>query len=496
MNLDVLAPLPGRALPLADVPDPVFAQAMVGPGCAIDPPRGAVEAVAPVAGKIVKLHPHAYVVVGEDGRGVLVHLGLDTVQLKGEGFRLLAEEGADVEAGTPVVAWDTAAVEAGGRQDVQPGQPVEHGGQRLGGERLLRPDGTAAQQVERPPVLHAEVRPEPEVLEHHVVRVVDGVQVRRRGHDQVDRASLQAAGVAAGRDARDRVRVAVPLQLGQAVERPGQHPPERRRDRRRVLAQRPRHVGLLRLVVGVAHPAQHGAEHHEQEPPLRVRAAEAHDLVVQRLEPGPLPGPEPVVEADHAGQRHPEHGGGRPPAVEQLGGELLHPDGRDGGDLGPGQQPGERVHVHPDRCPAPDDTLDQRRARAHERVERDRARPAQLAERPGGHLGDELGREPVQAVGAGGGVVGQAQGEQLAVADARQRREGVDLLEAQLGDVDGSGHASVTTLSRMCRSRPRRVARCWGATVRWRTGTTRARSNPAASPSRAISASAGMITPA
>jgi PTS system N-acetylglucosamine-specific IIA component len=120
MNLEVVAPLPGKVLPLADVPDPVFAQAMVGPGCAIDPPRGAVEAVAPVAGRIVKLHPHAYVVVGEDGRGVLVHLGLDTVQLQGEGFRLLAEEGNDVEAGTPVVAWDTAAVEAGGRSPVCP----------------------------------------------------------------------------------------------------------------------------------------------------------------------------------------------------------------------------------------------------------------------------------------------------------------------------------------------------------------------------------------
>jgi sugar PTS system EIIA component len=133
MNLDVLAPLPGRALPLADVPDPVFAQAMVGPGCAIDPPRGAVEAVAPVAGKIVKLHPHAYVVVGEDGRGVLVHLGLDTVQLKGEGFRLLAEEGADVEVGTPVVAWDTAAVEAGGRSPVCPVIALDAAPEALGG---------------------------------------------------------------------------------------------------------------------------------------------------------------------------------------------------------------------------------------------------------------------------------------------------------------------------------------------------------------------------
>jgi PTS system N-acetylglucosamine-specific IIA component len=120
MNLDVLAPLPGKVLPLDEVPDPVFAQAMVGPGCAIDPVRGEVEAVAPVAGKIVKLHPHAYVVVGEGGRGVLVHLGLDTVQLKGEGFRLLAGEGDEVEAGTPVVAWDTAAVESGGRSPVCP----------------------------------------------------------------------------------------------------------------------------------------------------------------------------------------------------------------------------------------------------------------------------------------------------------------------------------------------------------------------------------------
>jgi PTS system glucose-specific IIA component len=118
--MDVTAPVPGRALPLEEVPDPVFAQAMVGPGTAIDPIRGEVEAVAPVAGQIVKLHPHAYVIVGEGGRGVLVHLGLDTVQLQGEGFRLLAAEGDDVEAGVPVVVWDTAAVEAGGRSPVCP----------------------------------------------------------------------------------------------------------------------------------------------------------------------------------------------------------------------------------------------------------------------------------------------------------------------------------------------------------------------------------------
>jgi len=54
------------------------------------------------------------------GRGVLVHLGIDTVQLQGEGFRLLAAEGDEVAAGTPLVEWDTAAVEAGGRSPVSP----------------------------------------------------------------------------------------------------------------------------------------------------------------------------------------------------------------------------------------------------------------------------------------------------------------------------------------------------------------------------------------
>ncbi|WP_169982844.1 PTS glucose transporter subunit IIA [Microbispora sp. H10836] len=116
----VLAPVAGAAIGLAAVPDPVFSQAMVGPGTAIDPVRGPVEAVAPISGTIVKLHPHAYVVVGDDGRGVLVHLGIDTVQLKGEGFRLLAAEGDRVGAGQPVVAWNPAAIEAGGRSPVCP----------------------------------------------------------------------------------------------------------------------------------------------------------------------------------------------------------------------------------------------------------------------------------------------------------------------------------------------------------------------------------------
>lgn len=120
MSVVVLAPVRGRALPMAEVPDAVFAGAMVGPGVALDPPREPLDAVSPIAGTIVKLHPHAYVVAGEDGAGVLVHLGIDTVELGGEGFELVAAEGERVETGAVVVRWDPAAVEAGGRSPICP----------------------------------------------------------------------------------------------------------------------------------------------------------------------------------------------------------------------------------------------------------------------------------------------------------------------------------------------------------------------------------------
>jgi PTS system glucose-specific IIA component len=123
VRLSVLAPLPGRVVPMQEVPDPVFSGSIVGPGIAVDPVREAVEAVSPVDGRLVKLHPHAFVVVSvlpEGGAGVLVHLGIDTVQLKGEGFTLYVDEGAEVQAGQRIVRWDPAAVEAGGRSPVCP----------------------------------------------------------------------------------------------------------------------------------------------------------------------------------------------------------------------------------------------------------------------------------------------------------------------------------------------------------------------------------------
>ena len=107
----VLAPCPGRVIPVTDVADPVFAAEMVGPGVAIEPTGEVVTVVAPIAGRVLKLHPHAFVVLGDDGVGVLVHLGINTVRLEGRGFELLATEGDTVAAGDPMVRWDPSTAD-------------------------------------------------------------------------------------------------------------------------------------------------------------------------------------------------------------------------------------------------------------------------------------------------------------------------------------------------------------------------------------------------
>jgi sugar PTS system EIIA component len=116
----VLAPVAGRAVLLEDVPDPVFSQGMVGYGAAIDPARGVIDAVAPVSGKLLKLMPHAYIVMTPDNVGVLVHLGLATVALNGEGFTAHVSQGDDVTAGQVVITYDVPSVEAKGLNPIVP----------------------------------------------------------------------------------------------------------------------------------------------------------------------------------------------------------------------------------------------------------------------------------------------------------------------------------------------------------------------------------------
>ncbi len=116
----VHAPVTGRAVALDDVPDPVFSQGMVGYGAAVDPPREVIDAVAPVNGRILKLMPHAYIVMTAENVGVLVHLGLDTVALKGVGFTALLTEGDTVAAGQPVITYDVPSVVAAGLNPIVP----------------------------------------------------------------------------------------------------------------------------------------------------------------------------------------------------------------------------------------------------------------------------------------------------------------------------------------------------------------------------------------
>lgn len=102
----IKAPVAGRLVSLDEVPDPVFAQRMMGEGFAVDPTGNVV--CAPVDGEIMMIAPtsHAFAIRTPMGVEILVHIGLDTVNLKGTGFTVVAKEGQYVQAGDPVVEVD------------------------------------------------------------------------------------------------------------------------------------------------------------------------------------------------------------------------------------------------------------------------------------------------------------------------------------------------------------------------------------------------------
>ncbi|WP_454293650.1 phosphoenolpyruvate--protein phosphotransferase [Salana multivorans] len=110
VRVQMVAPLTGVMVPIDQVPDPVFARRMVGDGFSIDPIAGVL--VSPVAGEVVDLQPshHAVTVRSAEGLEILMHIGLDTVGLLGEGFRPQVREGATVAAGDRLVEFDLDAV--------------------------------------------------------------------------------------------------------------------------------------------------------------------------------------------------------------------------------------------------------------------------------------------------------------------------------------------------------------------------------------------------
>ncbi|MFZ2510141.1 MAG: PTS glucose transporter subunit IIA, partial [Gordonia sp. (in: high G+C Gram-positive bacteria)] len=107
-------------LPLDQVPDPAFAAGTVGHGVAIDPTGDTV--YAPADATIVALQPtgHAVGMVLDGGVELLIHIGIDTVQMGGDGFTVHVEAGKKVKAGTPLVTFDRAKIEAAGYSPITP----------------------------------------------------------------------------------------------------------------------------------------------------------------------------------------------------------------------------------------------------------------------------------------------------------------------------------------------------------------------------------------
>ncbi len=111
----LLAPVTGKVVSLENVPDEVFASGMLGRGCAIWPEDGVVR--APVTGTVTVSMPHAIGLVTSEGAEVLVHVGIDTVEMSGAGFELLVAKGEKVRAGQTVVRFDRSKVAAAGHPD-------------------------------------------------------------------------------------------------------------------------------------------------------------------------------------------------------------------------------------------------------------------------------------------------------------------------------------------------------------------------------------------
>ena len=117
---NIVLPIKGKLVPITEVPDEVFAGKMMGDGFAIIPEEGLV--VSPVNGTILNVFPtkHAIGIQSEGGREILIHFGIDTVKLKGEGFETLINEGDVVKSGEPLLKVDLEYIEANATSTITP----------------------------------------------------------------------------------------------------------------------------------------------------------------------------------------------------------------------------------------------------------------------------------------------------------------------------------------------------------------------------------------
>lgn len=116
----ILNPVDGEVVTLDKVPDEVFSQKMLGDGFAVKPSGEKV--YAPVAGEVKVLFPtlHAIAIETKEGIEILVHIGIDTVELKGEGFEAHVKIGDQVNAGDLLVSFNKKIIEDGGKDTITP----------------------------------------------------------------------------------------------------------------------------------------------------------------------------------------------------------------------------------------------------------------------------------------------------------------------------------------------------------------------------------------
>lgn len=114
------SPMTGKLVPLGQVPDQVFSQKLLGDGFAIEPADGKV--YAPLSGTLSVVFPtkHAYGIQTKDGIELLLHLGIDTVELQGAGFRSVVRQGDKVKQGDLLCEMDLQAIQQAGKHTVCP----------------------------------------------------------------------------------------------------------------------------------------------------------------------------------------------------------------------------------------------------------------------------------------------------------------------------------------------------------------------------------------
>ncbi|ARU65165.1 PTS glucose transporter subunit IIA [Histophilus somni] len=120
IDVEIYAPISGTIVNIEDVPDVVFSEKIVGDGIAIRPTGNKI--VAPVDGVIGRIFEtnHAFSIESKDGVELFVHFGIDTVELKGEGFTRIVQEGQQVKRGETIIEFDLASLEAKAKSVLTP----------------------------------------------------------------------------------------------------------------------------------------------------------------------------------------------------------------------------------------------------------------------------------------------------------------------------------------------------------------------------------------